>query len=197
MNSPYKACLLGTPRSSPGLSALSGRHIATLLLPAALLLGGAAQAQTVSAATAAVFSKPALLGVQLSMKAGAKQGKVTADQLKCVQGLDPASFDEVYKQLLLANLDSKELIRIQSFLTKSVGKKFAKHGYLGVYAAAGEPLPEALPRFTEDEMVDFEQFRTSSAGEKLVTNRILEATAARTILNERIEKVLEVCIPQQ
>jgi hypothetical protein len=88
------------------------------------------------------------------------------------------------------------LMRTQSFMAKSVGKKFAKHGYLGVFAAAGEPLPEALPRFTEDEMVDYEQFRTSTAGEKLVTNKVLEAPAARTILNERIEKVLETCVPQ-
>ncbi|RSZ57190.1 hypothetical protein HF313_10095 [Massilia atriviolacea] len=168
-----------------------------LSLPAAVMLSGAAQAQAVNAATAAVFSKPALLGVQLSMKAGARQGKVTPEQLKCVQGLDPASFDEVFKELLASNLDGKELMRTQSFLAKSVGKKFAKHGYLGVFAAAGEPLPEALPRFTEDEMVDFEQFRTSSAGEKLVTNRVLEAPAARTVLNARIEKVLEVCVPQQ
>lgn len=168
-----------------------------LALPAVLMLGGAAQAQTVTAATAAVFSKPAMIGMQLSLKAGAKQGKVTPEQLKCAQGLDPASFDEVFKQLLASNLDSKEIQRTQSFLAKSVGKKFAKHGYLGVFAAAGEPLPEALPRFTEDEMVDFEQFRTSSAGEKLVTNRVLEAPAARAILNERIEKVLETCIPQQ
>ena len=59
-----------------------------LALPAALMLGGAAQAQ-VNAATAAVFSKPAMLGMQLSLKAGAKQGKVTPEQLKCAQGLDP------------------------------------------------------------------------------------------------------------
>lgn len=197
MNSPHKACLLRTRRLTLGFRALSGRHMAMLALPAALLLSSAAQAQAVNAATAAVFSKPAMVGMQLSLKAGAKQGKVTPEQLKCAQGLDPASFDEVFKQLLASNLDSKELQRTQSFLAKSVGKKFAKHGYLGVYAAAGEPLPEALPRFTEDEMVDFEQFRTSSAGEKLVTNRVLEAPAARAILNERIEKVLETCIPQQ
>lgn len=171
--------------------------MAMLAFPAALFLSGAVQAQAVNATTAAVFSRPAMIGLQMSLKAGAKQGKVTPEQLKCAQGLDPASLDEVFKQLLASNLDSKELLRTQSFLAKSVGRKFAKHGYLGVFAAAGEPLPEALPRFTEDEMVDFEQFRTSSAGEKLVTNKVLETPAARTILNERIEKVLETCVPQQ
>ncbi len=196
MTTPHKACLLQTLRSTLGFPALSGPSIALLAIPAALMLSGAAQAQAVNAATAAVFSKPAMLGFQLSIKAGAKQGKVTPEQLKCVQGIDPSSFDEVFKQLLVSNLDSKELMRTQSFMAKSVGKKFAKHGYLGVFAAAGEPLPEALPRFTEDEMVDYEQFRTSTAGEKLVTNKVLEAPAARTILNERIEKVLETCVPQ-
>ncbi|NHZ36347.1 hypothetical protein [Massilia rubra] len=197
MTTPHKACLLQTLRSTLGFPALSGRSIALLAFPAAMMLGGAVQAQAVNATTAAVFSRPAMIGLQMSLKAGAKQGKVTPEQLKCAQGLDPASLDEVFKQLLVSNLDSKELMRTQSFLAKSVGRKFAKHGYLGVFAAAGEPLPEALPRFTEDEMVDFEQFRTSSAGEKLVTNKVLEAPAARTILNERIEKVLETCVPQQ
>lgn len=197
MNPPHNACVSRTRRLTPGISrAPSGHHLARLLLPAALLLGGGAQAQTVNAITAGVFSKPALLGVQLSIKAGLKQGKVTQEQAKCVQGLDPASFDEVFKQLLSSNLDAKELMRTQSFFAKSVGKKFAKHGLLGVYTAAGEPLPEAPPRFTEDEMSDFEQFRTSTAGEKLVTNKVLESESARAVLNARIEKVLETCVPQ-
>jgi len=143
--------------------------------------------------TVSVLARPALLGMQLSVRRGQQLGKVPPQVVQCVQSLRESSFNVVLASLLVERLSQKEVQAADEFFGTPVGKKFGRHILLQVFEAAGEQLPEALPDFSEAEYKELEDFSRTSAGDKLLVRKVLEDADARQAMSSQIQSLLGSC----
>jgi hypothetical protein len=147
--------------------------------------------------TAAMLSKPALVGMQLSANRAYRQGKLPAPVTDCLGDLGELSFADVYEAILIASLTAHEIEAADGFFATNVGANYAKHGLLQVYAAVGEPLPEPLPEFSDDEYRELQRFAATSAGRKLMVDKVLDAAQARAEASERTKALFDGCMGRQ
>lgn len=150
-------------------------------------------AKSDSEASIRAFAKPALLGMQLSIKRGRQAGKVPSAVARCVAALNTDSFFTVYDALLMRELTASEQQVAEEFYKSSAGIKFAKHGLLQVYLAVGEKAPESLPTFSQAEMKELEGFSKTSAGDKLIVKKVMQSLGAARVVNSRINELLTQC----
>lgn len=159
---------------------------------AAASLGAQAQASGPSN-TVTMLAKPALLGMQLSVRRGQQLGKVPPQVAQCVQSLRESSFTIVLASLLVERLEPKEVQAADEFFGTAVGKKYARHTLLQVYDAVDEKAPEALPDFSAAEYKELETFSRTSAGDKLLVRRVMEDADARQAIGSQIQSLLGSC----
>lgn len=169
-----------------------GILLATLL--AASSVHGQAQNPTGSQSAAAhVFAKSALVGMQLSLKHGEQRGEIPAAVSQCVQSLDDSTFDNVFNTALVENLSTLELQATNEFFGSPVGQKYAKQGLMQLYAQVGEQPPEPMPSFSDHEYKRLEAFSRTSAGSKLMVQRVLESPTVRATIGSEINVLLRRC----
>lgn len=145
-----------------------------------------------SAATEA-FARSALLGMQLAVYKQQAEGKASASVVNCVRSLDDASFRKIFSVLLSQKLNAQEVDTTEIFFRSSAGKKYAKHGFLQVYTAAGQKPPEPLPSFSKQELSELEAFSRTSAGDKLIFKKILQTGETNELINANIKALLKSC----
>jgi hypothetical protein len=168
------------------------------LVAAACILLGSANAQAAESvpgrsATAATLGQSTLLGMQLSVRRGQRQGKVPSTVADCVYGLDDSSFTSVIESQLAKNLTTGEVATADQFFNSPVGNKYGKHGLMQIYASVGEKSPEPLPNFTDAEYGELEKFSRTSAGDKLMVRKVMESPEARQAIASRIQDLLNTC----
>ncbi|QLG86878.1 hypothetical protein HQ393_00720 [Chitinibacter bivalviorum] len=139
------------------------------------------------------FSQTALLGMQLATQDRAKDGKISNAVANCVSALKPDSFYSVFEQVLTSEFSTSERNAIDMFLSSVVGEKCAKHGLLQIYTSTGHQLPEPLPKFSSDEMNELVNFGKTTAGQKLLVNKVLQSSSAAGLFNTRINALLVAC----
>lgn len=149
----------------------------------------------VHAAPAAVeaFAQPVLLGMQLSAKQGGREGKISEDELACIQALTPSAFYKVVEGVVTAALTSQELATANRFFGTPVGQKYLKHGLIGLYSAVGERAPEPIPNFSDSEYRQLEAFAATPAGQALITRRVMQSAAVKQSYSTRIRELMEQC----
>lgn len=172
------------------LSMIAAAWFLGLALPAA-----AADAPSATAAGQA-FGRSAVLGLQLAVKRGQRDGKFSDTVVDCVGRLKPDTFTDVFDSVLASELTEEERKTTEAFFSSPIGRKYSKYDLLQVYRAVGEEPPEALPQFTDTEMGKIKQFGSSPAGVKLVKEKILEKAAAQPI-GQRVKELLAQCSGQK
>lgn len=167
------------------------------VLLAVLLIGAAsvraAEPTGQDAALAEVFARPALVGMQLSVRRAVTDGKVPSAILACVDALPPNSFNAVYDAALKENLSAEEAADTSTFFSSPVGRKYAKYGVLQIYAAVNVALPESLPEFSQAEYKELEAFSATEAGDKLMVKKVLEGDDVRQMVGARARELLRSC----
>jgi hypothetical protein len=161
-----------------------------LLLTFGMAEGARAQGGSQLSAT---LSEAALLGMRLSVERALQQGKLPARVAKCVAEQSATSLSPTYETLSGELLTKEEIAAASSFLSSPVGRKYAKYGQLQVYAAVGMRPPEPLPDFSDAEYRELESFSRTSAGNKLMVQKVMEGPAARQAVNRRVQEIIASC----
>jgi hypothetical protein len=102
-------------------------------------------------------------------------------------------FSPTYETLSGELLTKGEIAAANGFFSSPVGRKYAKHGQLQLYAAVGMRSPAPLPDFSDAEYRELESFSRTSAGNKLMVQKVLEALAALQAVNRRIQEIVASC----
>lgn len=161
-----------------------------LLLTFGIAAGARAEGGSQLSAT---LSEAALLGMRLSVERASQQGKVPTKAAKCVAEQPATAFSPTYETLSGELLTKGEVATANSFLSSPVGRKYVKHGQLQLYAAIGMRPPEPLPDFSDAEYRELESFSRTSAGNKLMVQKVMEGPAARQTVNRRVQEIIASC----
>jgi hypothetical protein len=146
-----------------------------------------------SRAAEETFARTALLGMQLSVRKAASQGKVPDSVVACVDHLPSNTFALLFRSLMEQNLSPEEISSIDRFFASETGRKYSKHGIDQMYAAIGETPPEPAPALSDSEYAELDQFSRTSAGEKLMVQKVMESESARRAVSARILELLGTC----
>jgi hypothetical protein len=158
-----------------------------------LLLSSVSSIACAGSAAVDAFSQPVLLGMQLSVKQGARKSAMPEEQLACVQRLKPSAFYAVVEEVMNSALTPPEVAEASRFFGTSVGQKYLKHGLLRIYPAVGERAPEPLPDFSDSEYKELEVFAAAPTGQALITRQVMQSVAAKQAYATRIRELLEQC----
>jgi|SRR4051812_31366487 len=164
----------------------------------AMSLSGLAGAETPtkptkSPVTVSNLSKAALTGLQLSVKKGVLDGKVTTETSACVAGLKASSFNSIYEPMVREIFTTEEEEEVEGFFKSDVGEKYAKYGLLQIYVSVGLPSPEEMPTLSERELNEVEKFSKTSGGEKLMIKHSFQTLEANSAVQTRIHELLTSC----
>jgi hypothetical protein len=144
-------------------------------------------------ATEEALARSALVGMQLSVRKAAAQGKVPDDVAVCVARLPSESFVPIFHSVLEQNMSADEIAAAEKFFQGEVGRKFAKAGIAQAYVAVGEQPPEPVPDVSESEYAELEQFSRTAAGQKLWVQKVMEGPSVRQAISARIAELLDSC----
>lgn len=174
-------------RLAPSLArrALAGATCLSLLL-------ASPGAQAVST-TAEVTAASALLGLQLAARHSAARGKLAPAQLACFLALQPEAYFETSEQIVGAALSPADIAAADDFFNTPAGRKYARHGLLGLYTALGLKTPEPLPEFSAEDIRAIEAFQATPVGQALVQRQVLASPAARAALDGRAQALVSRC----
>ena len=164
-----------------------------VVLLALLLIASTPQGFASSPTAEEALALPALIGMQLSIRKAASQGKVPNSVVNCVNQLPSDSFLPVFHALMEDNLSSEEISLTEQFFQSAIGRKYSKHGLAQLYTAVGESPPEPAPTFSDSEYAELERFSQTSAGEKLMVRKVMESESARRAVSARIQELLALC----
>lgn len=139
------------------------------------------------------FARPILVGMQLSLKRSFEQGHLGQEQFNCLMALPQSRFDHVVRDLLAASLSAEEIESAERFFASPSGRAYANQGLAGVYTAVGVEPPFRAPDLTASDQAAIASFAASTAGTKLIRDKILEAPSARQKLSAAIREVAEPC----
>jgi hypothetical protein len=135
----------------------------------------------------------AVLGMQLSVKRGAEEGRVSGSTVDCVNKLDRTSFTPVLAQLVTRALSVREIAAATQFFESALGRKYVQHGIAQLYQAVGAVAPDPTPNFSDAELRSITAFSRSSAGDKIMVKRVFEAPAARETIVAKVQELLKSC----
>ncbi len=170
-------------------------YFIVMLLAANFSIASAAEksSQETGDLTLSVLSEAAFTGMQLSVKKAVQDGKAKASMYECISALKSSSFISVYEPFFTQQFTTEEQMHTEEFFSGVVGKKYAKHGVLQIYAATGLAAPEPLPTFSPEEMGALEAFSQTTAGGKLMVKRIMQSPAINSAVQSKIGELLSSC----
>jgi 2,4-dienoyl-CoA reductase-like NADH-dependent reductase (Old Yellow Enzyme family) len=144
-------------------------------------------------ATEEALARSALVGMQLSVRKAAAQGKVPDALVACVERFSSDSFVPVLHSFLEQNLSADEIAATEKFFLSEVGRKFAKAGIAQAHVAVGEQPPEPAPEVSDSEYAELEQFSRTAAGQKLLVQKVMEGQPVRQAIGARAKELLDSC----
>ena len=148
---------------------------------------------TKSPVTVSNLSKAALTGLQLSVKKGVLDGKVTSETSACIAGINSSSFNSIYEPMVREIFTTEEEEEVEAFFKSDVGEKYAKYGLMQIYISVGLPPPEELPSLSDRELNEVEKFSKTSGGEKLMIKHSFQTSEANSAVQNRIHELLIGC----
>ncbi|MBS0308403.1 MAG: hypothetical protein JSS58_05470 [Proteobacteria bacterium] len=139
------------------------------------------------------LGESALLSMQLLAARAQNRSDIPASVLACVKSLDKTSFDPILSIAISENLSDEEIAAAENFYASDLGRKYAKHGLLQVYEAAGAEPPEDYPAFSEEEMKTLEAFSLTPAGDKLIVKKVLAKPPVRRAMASLTQELFARC----
>lgn len=165
-------------------------NLRLIALAAGLLASMTAQAVSL---TAQLTAESALIGLQLAAKQRAAKGVLPAEQNACFQALQPSEYYDTAEKIVTAALSAADIAAADQFFGSIPGRKYTRHGLLGIYTALGEKPPEALPEFSTADGRAIEIFTASPAGQALLKRQVLQSLPASEALNSRGQELVARC----
>lgn len=135
----------------------------------------------------------ALLSMQLLAARAQNRGDIPVSVVNCIKSLDKASYDPILSIALTETLSPEEIAEAETFYASEPGRKYAKHGLLQVYEAAGVEPPEEYPDFSEEELKALEDFSHTPAGDKLIVKKVLAKPPVRKAMESLSQELLASC----
>lgn len=140
-----------------------------------------------------LLSEAAFIGLQLSVSAGLRDGKVNAQVAQCVRSLDRTSLQQSFRSAIEESWSTSERAEIDAFLNTPLGKKFSTQSILSVYIYAFEKPPEELPVFTDSERTTLAELSQTSWGRKFLVQKEFEKASARETIKSGMLSLLRSC----
>lgn len=165
-----------------------------VVLLAALLTAGTAQAEATTSIVSEVFTRAVLTMVKLQSWKQVQEGTLSPALLTCVESLEVSSFTAVFDEILAGQLDQNELATATIFFTSDIGKKTERFSRVKMYSDVGAALPELFPTYTEAEYKEMDDFKKSSVGKKLLIDKILDSDIAQEKFSARMVELTKPCI---
>lgn len=174
------------------------RYLSTVLVGVALLSAPFASTRAQSGAAAQLvetmrIDEVTLLGLRLGLQRGAREGSVSAKALDCVKKLDRTTFAPVYVQVVAANLTAPEMASSAAFFESAPGRKYIESGIFQLYQAVAIAAPDPEPILSDADLQAITAFSHTSAGKKLLVDRILDTPETRAAIGARIQQLLISC----
>ena len=151
------------------------------------------QPLSIAPITVAVQSKAAMIGMQQAVDRGQMEGRISEATGRCISGLSDDSFASVFTRLLAENLTLEEIAVAEAFSGTEAGRRIVKLAHLQLYMGTEKKLPETLLVFTATEIATIEAYQNTSAGTKLMLQRVLESPTSAVAINRRILDLLKAC----
>jgi len=146
------------------------RIVALLLLLSSTVMAGKAgsPSEVARLVKAMELDQLALLGMQLSIERGVKEGKSTPGQLACIKKVDRSTFVQPYVVALTNRLSREEVLDATRFFESPTGEKYLANAVAQFYRAVGVTGNNSPPDLSLSEQKVLLQFAATSAGKKLV-----------------------------
>lgn len=163
---------------------------------ALLIVFSSARAETVVSisqnTTSVMLSKQSLLGMQLSIRNQFKNGKATEDALNCINNLEYGSFFTVVDDIFNSELNFQERQQANAFYSGSTGKNIQSYTNEQLYKYAGfEPNTQII--LSNSDIDQYASFGQTSAGQKLLNQKVMESPSAIKKIGRRIMELLKAC----
>ena len=143
------------------------------------------------------FADSALLGMQLAAQKAARENKLPQAKARCMAAKTRAAFMPTFAAIASEGFGTPEITEANSFLASPLGRKYLKQGQAQIYLGMGAKPPERPPALTDAELQQIQAFSRTSAGRKLIVEKVMENAAARQALSQRVQELLRSCEPDK
>ncbi len=164
-----------------------------------LLLAGNLSAQTAQISPGAKALSQAMqstaqarLGIEASIRKGIEQGKATEKVLECSRSHDLAFVSDAYAQAIDASLSADEMQVATEFFSSPAGKAYLEYSRTLELQQKGiaDPNPKKLSGAEERAT---RKFMETSAGKKILEDRVLETSQLRSNLTRGMIDLVSTC----
>lgn len=172
------------------------RYLSTGLVGVVLLSAPFASTQAQSGAAAQLveamrIDEMTLLGLRIGLQRSVQEGSKALDCVK--KKLDRTIFAPVYVQVVAVNLTAQEMASSAAFFESAPGRKYIDSGIFQLYQATGIAAADPEAILSDIDLQAIIAFSRTSAGEKLLVERILDTPETRAAIGARIEQLLMSC----
>jgi hypothetical protein len=144
--------------------------------------------------SARIFAETYVTGLKVGILRSRREGKGSATLANCMLKLDATdTFGTIWQGKIDENFDRSERQTLDAFYTSPVGIKYAKQTVLHLYSVIGEPAPAPFPAFSASEATEFEQFRRTPAGDKLLVKQVMDSDSVVRALHNRALQAMASC----
>lgn len=143
------------------------------------------------------FADNALLGMKLAAQRAARENKLPEAKAQCISAMTRAAFMPTYAAIASEGFGTPEITAANSFLASPLGRKYMRQGLGQIYLGMGVQPPEPPQALSDAELQQIQAFSRTSAGRKLIVEKVMENTAARQALSQRVQELLRSCEPDE
>ena len=143
------------------------------------------------------FADNALLGMKLAAQRAARENKLPEAKAQCITAKTRAAFMPTFAAIASEGFGTPEITAANSFLASPLGRKYMRQGLGQIYLGMGVQPPEQPQALTDAELQQIQAFSRTSAGRKLIVEKVMENAAARQALSQRVQELLRSCEPDE
>lgn len=135
----------------------------------------------------------ALAGMRYSIHQANQEGRVQPETLNCVMSKTKYVFTPIFVNMFQSALIPQEISDAIRFHEGPIGKKYVALGFVMFYQNTGTPSPEKMPQFTDAEMRMLDDFKKTSAGQKLIVNKLASQPGNHQLVTTKIQELFRLC----
>lgn len=137
-------------------------------------------------------TEQARIGIEASIKKGIEQGKATEKVLECSRTQDLAFVSDAYAQAIDSALSAEDMKLATEFFSSPAGKAYLEYSRTLELSQRGisDPNPKKLSAAEERAT---RKFLGTSAGKKLLEDRVLETPELRSNLTRGMVELIQKC----
>jgi hypothetical protein len=122
------------------------------------------------------------LGAELSLQKAVEQGRVSQQELDCTRASNLDFAIDAYSAAIAAALSSSELKQANVFFSGEAGRAYAHYARSVEMRQRGIPDPDPKLELTPAETAAATKFLATSAGKKLLQDRVMETPQLKASL---------------